>query len=200
MKIIQISSYFPPHLGGLQNVAKEISERLAKKGHQVEVFTSDIGCKKGKLKSTKNLKIHYLKSWEFAHTPIIPSLYNELMKIPKDSIIHVHTAQAYVPEIIFKIWKKRKIPYVAQIHIDAEPSSFIGKIILGPYKKIFLKRFIKNAKIVLALTEDYKYILVRRYCILNVTFDFYSKYYYFIILNLEAILLIRKIINSIYRI
>ena len=43
MRVIQISSYFPPHLGGMENVAKELSERLAKKGHQVEIFTSDIG-------------------------------------------------------------------------------------------------------------------------------------------------------------
>lgn len=166
MKIIQISSYFPPHLGGQQNVAKEISERLAKKGHQVEVFTSDIGCPKSKqLKSTKNLKINYLPAWEFAHTPVIPSLYNKLMKIPKDSIIHVHTAQAYVPEIVYKIWKKRKIPYVAQVHCDAEPSSWVGRIILNPYKNSFLKRFLKNAKVVLVLTEDYKELIHKKYSI-----------------------------------
>ena len=93
MKIVQIISYYPPHLGGMENVAKEISERLAKKGHQVEVFTSDIVCPKNKqLKSIKNLKINYLKSWEFSHTPVIRSLYNELMKIPKDSIMYIHVA------------------------------------------------------------------------------------------------------------
>ena len=164
MKIIQISSYYPPHLGGQENVAKEISERLAKKGHQVEVFTSDIGCSKDKqLKSTKNLKIHYLKSKEFAHTPIIPSLYKELMKIPKDSIMHVHIAQAFVPEIVYSIWKKRKIPYVAHIHIDVEPSSWIGKIILKPYKRILLKKFLKNAIKIIVLTEDYKELINKKY-------------------------------------
>lgn len=166
MKIIQISSYYPPHLGGQQNVAKEISERLAKKGHQVEVFTSDIGCPKDKqLKSKKNLKLHYLKSKEFAHTPIIKNLYEELMQIPQDSIIHVHTAQAYVPEIIYRVWKKRKIPYIAQVHIDADPSSLLGRIILEPYKKIFLKRFLKHAEKILVLTEDYKNLINNKYSI-----------------------------------
>jgi len=166
MKIVQVSSYYPPHLGGLENVAKEISERLAKKSHQVEVFTSDIGCpKEEQLKSTKNLKIHYLKSKEFAHTPIIPSLYKELMKISQDSIIHVHTAQAYVPEKVDKMCKKRKMTYIAQVHGDAEPSSWIGKIILGPYKAIFLKKFLKNAKKVLVLTEGYKELIHKKYSI-----------------------------------
>ncbi|GAI84343.1 unnamed protein product, partial [marine sediment metagenome] len=116
MRIIQVVSYYPPYVGGMQNVTREISERLAKKGHQVEVFTSDIGCKKGKLRSTKNLKIHYLKSYEFAHTPIIPSLFFRLLKLSKNSIIHVHVAQALVPEVVCLVSKIRKIPYIAHIH------------------------------------------------------------------------------------
>ena len=166
MKIIQISSYFPPHLGGQENVAREISERLAKKGHQVEVFTSNIGCPKNKqLKSTKNLKIHYLKSKEFLFTPLIFSLYNNLMKIPQNSIIHVHTSQAYVPEIVHQVWKKRKIPYIAHVHGDPDPSSIIGKIILNPYKKIFLKRFLKDAKKIIVLTKGYKDLFNKKYSI-----------------------------------
>jgi glycosyltransferase involved in cell wall biosynthesis len=168
MKIIKISSYYPPHLGGVENVAKEISERLAKKGHQVEVFTSDIECQKDKqLKSTKNLKIHYLSAKEVAHMPIIPLLYKELMKIPQNSVIHVHLAQAYVPEIVYKIWKKRRIPYIAQVHCDLCPSSLLGKLILEPYKKLFLKRFLKCAKEVIVLTEGYKELISNKYLINN---------------------------------
>ena len=62
MKIAQVIAYYPPHVGGMENCVKEVSERLAKKGHQVEVFTSDIGCKKGRLRPINNLKINYLKS------------------------------------------------------------------------------------------------------------------------------------------
>ena len=75
MKVVQVVSYYPPHLGGMENAVKEISENLAKRGHQVKVFTSDIGCKNVKLRSTKNLKIHWLLGWEFFHSPILPSLF-----------------------------------------------------------------------------------------------------------------------------
>jgi len=40
MRIIQIVSYCLPHVGGVQNVAREVSERLVKKGHHVEAFAS----------------------------------------------------------------------------------------------------------------------------------------------------------------
>jgi len=112
MNIIQVFPYYPPHLGGAEQRIKDISERLAKERHKVEVFTSDIGCEKGKLKNKKNLNINYLKSWEFAHTPIIPSLFSRLMKIPKDSIMHVHIAQALTPEIVWLVSKIRKIPKI----------------------------------------------------------------------------------------
>jgi hypothetical protein len=73
----------------MENAVKGISENLAKRGHQVKVFTSDIGCKKDKLTSTKNLKIYYLKSFVFDNIPIIPSLFFKLMRIHKDSIMHI---------------------------------------------------------------------------------------------------------------
>ena len=118
----------------MEHIAKEISESLAKRGHQVKVFTSDTGCKKGKLRSTKNLKIHYLKSWEFAHTPIIPSLFFKLLKISKDSIMHIHIAQAFIPEVVYLISKIKKIPYIAHIHGDTKPSGKFG-FLLSLYKR-----------------------------------------------------------------
>lgn len=162
MKIIQIVSYYPPHLGGMENVAKEISERLAKKGHDVEVFTSDIGSKKNKLESTKNLKINYLKSFEIANTPVIPSLFFKLLKISKDSIIHLHLAQAFIPEIVYLISKIRKIPYVVYIHIDLNPSGKLG-FLIPAYKKIFLKKVLLSASKVIVPTIDYVRLISKKY-------------------------------------
>ncbi len=87
------------------------------------------------------------------------------MEMPQDSIVHVHVAQAYVPEVVYKVCKKRKIPYIAQIHIDAEPSSILGKILLKPYKKIFLKKFLRHTEKILVLTEDYKDLINKKYSI-----------------------------------
>lgn len=166
MKVVQVVSYYPPHLGGMQNVAREISERLAIKGNQVEVFTSDTGCKKGKLRSTKNLKIHYLKSWEFAHTPIIPSLFFKLLKISKDSIIHVHIAQALVPEVVYLVSKIKKIPYVVHIHLDVRPSGKLG-FLLPLYKKVILKKVLKSASKIIVLSKEYKTLINKKYNILE---------------------------------
>lgn len=164
MKVVQVVAYYPPHVGGMQNCVKEISERLAKKGQQVEVFTSDIGCKKGKLRPINNLKINYLKSWEFAHTAIIPSLFFKLLKISKDSIIHVHIAHAMIPETVFFVSKIRKIPYVAHIHADVESTGKMG-FLLPFYKKIFLRKILNYASKIVVPTKDYIAIISKKYAI-----------------------------------
>jgi glycosyltransferase involved in cell wall biosynthesis len=163
MKIIQVSPYYPPHVGGAEQRVRDLSERLAKRGNQVEVFTSDIGCPKDKQsKSTKGLEIHYLKAKEFAHTPIILSLFSKLMKTPKDSIMHVHVAQALVPEIVQSVSKIKKTSYIVHIRADVERSGKLG-FVLPAYKKIFLKKVLKNASKIIALNEDYRNLISRKY-------------------------------------
>ena len=164
MKVVQVVSYYPPHIGGMEKCAKEVSDRLAKKGHHVEVFTTDLGFKKERDSSTVNLNIHRLKSWEFAHTAIIPSLFFKLLKISKDSIIHVHIAHAMIPEIVFLVSKIRNIPYVAHIHLDVEPSGKMG-FLLPFYKKIFLQKILNYASKIVVPTKDYIAIISKKYAI-----------------------------------
>ena len=164
MKIVQIISYYPPHLGGMENAVKEMSENLAKRGHQVEVFTSNIGCKNVKLRSTKNLKIHWLLGWEFVHFPILPSLFFKLIRIPKDSIMHVHIAQAFVPEIVFLVSKLRGIPYIAHIHLDVEPSTKMG-FLLPFYKKVFLQKVLSFSSKIIVPTKGYIDLVSKKYAI-----------------------------------
>lgn len=164
MKVVQVVAYYPPHLGGMENAVKEISENSAKRGHQVKVFTSDIGCKNVKLKSTKNLKIYRLLGWEFGHFPILPSLFFKLIKIPKDSIIHVHIAPAFVPEIVFLVSKLRGIPYVAHIHLDVRPSTKMG-FLLPFYKKVFLQKILNYSSKIIVPTKDYIDLVSKKYSI-----------------------------------
>ncbi|MDD5149116.1 MAG: glycosyltransferase family 4 protein [Flavobacterium sp.] len=167
MNIIQISAYFPPSLGGQQQRIKDLSENLSKKGHSIEVFTSNIGCPKDKqIISTKNLKINYLPAWEFAHTPIIPSLFWNLMKIPKDSIMHVHIAQPLVPEIVWLVSKLKRIPYICHIRTDTVASGNLG-FLLPLYKSFFLSRVLKDATKIISLNKDFYNLVINKYRIIK---------------------------------
>jgi len=161
MKIIQVTPYYPPHFGGMEQRIKELCQNLSKKGYNVEVLTSCIGYK-ACVENDKNLKIHYLRTIEFAQVPFIPALFFSLMRIPKDSIMHVHIAQAFVPEMVMLVSKLRGIPYVAHVRIDIQPSSFFG-FLIPVYKRLVLSKVLKNSKEIIVLTNDYKDIISRKY-------------------------------------
>lgn len=160
--IIHVVSYYPPHLGGMENCAKEIATELAHKGHCVDVFTSTIGANSSREINLKNYRVHYLNGIEVAHTPIIFSLFFNLLKVPKNAIIHLHISQAFTPEIVYLVSKIRKIPYIAHMHIDIDPSGPMG-FLLKPYKKYFLKHVLQNATKIMCLSEEQKEIVAKKY-------------------------------------
>lgn len=164
MKIVHITGYYPPHLGGMEYRIQELSEMSEKRNHDVEIITSDMGCKTGKIPSRKNLRVHYLKSIEFAHTPISPMLFFRLMRIPRDSAIHLHIAHALIPEITWLVCTIRRIPYMATVHLDVSTSGFFG-FLLPLYKKLFLSPVLRGAQTITVLTEDYKNLISEKYAI-----------------------------------
>ena len=160
-EIIQVASYYPPHLGGLENVAAKIAESFVAKGYPVSVFTSDIGYSRDVTVSSQS-QVHYLKSIEVAHTPVIFTLFFRLLALPRHSLIHLHVAQAFSPEIVYLICRLKRIPYIAHIHLDVDPSGPFG-FLLGTYKKIFLKRVLKSATKIICLSEPQKKLIASKY-------------------------------------
>lgn len=161
--IVQVTSYYPPHLGGMENCVAQIAERLVDRGYAVSVYTSDIGYSQSAVNSSKP-HVHYLKSIEFAHTPLIFPLFFRLLALPRHSLIHLHAAQAFSPEIVYLISKARGIPYVAHFHLDVDPSGPYG-FLLELYKKLFLKWVLKSAAKVICLSEPQKKFIASKYAL-----------------------------------
>lgn len=161
-KIVQVTSYYPPHLGGMENCVKKIAENLAGKGCSVEVFTSGRGLNHDNKSNSNNLRVHYLNSIEFAHTPIIFNLFFRLLNLPKKSVIHLHISQAFIPEIVYLVSKIKGIPYVAHIHLDVDSSGKMG-FLLKPYKRYILKPVLHHASKIICLTGNQKQAIKQKY-------------------------------------
>ena len=159
--VVQVISYFPPHLGGMENCAAHIADGLVDKGYTVSVYTSNIGYSRGVVNSSKS-QVHYLMSLEFAHTPILFTLFFRLLTLPRHSLIHLHVSQAFTPEVVYLIAKIRKIPYIAHIHLDVGPSGPFG-FLLETYKKLFLKRVLQSAAKIICLSEPQKKLIAVKY-------------------------------------
>src|SRR5690348_562818 len=79
-EIVHVVSYYPPHLGGMENCVQKISEILTKRKYKLRVYASSQGYNQ-KYKDLYKLQITRMRSIEIAHTPIIFSLPGALFRI-----------------------------------------------------------------------------------------------------------------------
>lgn len=161
--IIQVSSYYPPHLGGTEAVVERIAAGLISKQYPVSVYTSTIGCSK-EFKKRTDSHVHYLNSIEIAHTPILFTLLFHLLRIPRRSIMHLHISQAFSPEMVYIASKLRNIPYITHIHLDVDPSGRFG-FLLEPYKRIFLQIVLRSATRIICLSAAQKNLIAAKYAL-----------------------------------
>lgn len=152
--IIQISSYYPPHIGGQEYVVHYLAQQLASAGHHVQVMTSTAGG--GPIGNTMedNVQVRRLPGGVFGHAPIMPAFPGELFRAASArTIVHLHIGQAFTPEMVWLVSKLRRFKYIAELHIDFEPSGPAG-MLLPLYKRLILKRVLRSAQSIIALNEQ----------------------------------------------
>jgi len=162
-KIVHVVAYYPPHLGGMENVTRSIVEELAKNKVDVTVLTSTIGAKdQPRYSHSKHLTTRRLKSIEVAHTPIMWTLPFWLLKMPKDSIFHVHIAQAIAPEITWLIARLKRLPVIGHFHLDVQPSGTLGWV-FQLYKKSLFGIMLRHLDLVIVFSEVQKQLIIDKY-------------------------------------
>ena len=151
--IIQVSSYYPPHLGGQENAVQDLACQLAGAGHRVEVLTSTEGGGTAGASLEHGVRVNRLSGPVFGHAPILPWLPLILLfSSSAGTVVHLHIGQAFTPEVVWLVSKLRRFKYVAELHIDFEPSGPVG-VLLPLYKKFVLKKVLQSADFIVALNE-----------------------------------------------
>ena len=162
--LVQITPYFPPHLGGMENVAQEISAKLAENGNDVRVITSDISYAPN-FTDVPALqgKVQRLKSTEIAHLPIMWNLPLRLLRAPRKSIFHVHIAQAFIPEISLLVARLGRSKFIAHFHLDVSTSGSAASSLFTLYKKTLFPLMLRNADRVIVFSETQQQLVITKY-------------------------------------
>jgi glycosyltransferase involved in cell wall biosynthesis len=159
VEIFQVSAYFPPHIGGVEQVVKSLSEKLLARGHKVTVITSN--SVEGRTVVRQN-HVKFLRSFEIAHTPFAPTLFWHLLKIKKRDVVHLHVAQAYFADLAWLASKVKQFSYIAHFHLDVQPSGSLG-FLFKFYKRTLLGLIMRSAKKVVVFSEPQKLLVSRQY-------------------------------------
>lgn len=98
MRILSVSHYYPPHVGGLEIVARDVAEGLAAAGHSVEVVTCVSGEGRAGSESRSGLTVHRVRAFNILDQlfslpfPIVGSgCILRLWRSTREAdVIHVH--------------------------------------------------------------------------------------------------------------
>jgi glycosyltransferase involved in cell wall biosynthesis len=162
LEIVQISPFYPPHLGGMENVTKCLAEQLSFR-HDVRVLTTDCGSRDApKSEEDGLLTVRRHAGVCVAHTPISPGLAYRIFRVNPSAIVHAHVAGAFVPDVILLAAIVRQLRYIAHFHLDVQPSGKLGAL-LGLHKRWVLGPFLRRAQSVIVLSSAQAAFVAERY-------------------------------------
>jgi glycosyltransferase involved in cell wall biosynthesis len=161
-RIAQVSPHYPPLLGGLERVVEVLSTGLARE-HDVRVVTTDTGAKgRAGTAVEDGVTVIRHRAVSVAHTSISPGMALSLLRIPRDTVIHLHCSQALVPELVWLCARVRRMKYAVHFHMEVDASGPLGKL-LPFYKKHFFGPVLRGAAAVIALTDSQAEFLSTQY-------------------------------------
>lgn len=112
MRLAHVTATFPPYQGGEGNVCFYTARELARRGHQVTVFTVETG-----------EDFDYPQEINICRLPPLITIGNAsflpgLLQINQFDIIHLHHPFIFGAELIWTVSKLRGIPYIITHHND----------------------------------------------------------------------------------
>jgi glycosyltransferase involved in cell wall biosynthesis len=164
MKILQvINGFYPPYSeGGAAIVAYNISKTMARRGHEITVFTTNILNRSSlfsfprKCIKTNNLKVCYFNNLIYKTSKIAYFSYELFQSLKLDisnyDLIHLHEYRSYIALAVYYFSKKNNIPYILQAHGQL-PIIGSWKILKIAYDFLLGSKVLKNANGVIALSR-----------------------------------------------
>ncbi len=145
MKIAQVCPRYYPDIGGVESHVQEISERLVKRGFDVEVICTDPG---GQLRNEtiNGVKVTRFKSFAPGEAYYFaPQIYSYLKNHEYD-LIHAHSYHA-LPALFAALAKNgRRLVFTPHYHRGGH--TFIRNLLHKPYRSLGSRIFEKADKVI----------------------------------------------------
>jgi glycosyltransferase involved in cell wall biosynthesis len=162
MRILQVTPTYPPawSYGGITREVYEITRELSKRGHDVEVWTSDALNLHSRVKDVDvklRTKVRYFKNLSFTLTRalnihITPGMVISGRELRNFDIVHFHGARIFQTFAIYPQAKKFSVPYVLQAH-GSLPRIMAKQGVKWVYDLLFGYKLLRDASKVIALNR-----------------------------------------------
>ena len=114
MRIAHVTATFPPYLAGTGYVADYQTRELARRGHEMHVFTAALAGAPGRA-AHEDVVVHRLPTaLRVGNAPVLPGL----LGMAHFDLVHLHYPFISGAELIWAVCQAKRIPYVVQYHND----------------------------------------------------------------------------------
>ena len=156
-KLVNTSNYIKDYAhGGTEIAAYNLAVQMAKRGNEIDVFTTSINSKNS-LEIYPNMRVHrYATSLKIASANASFKLIYKPLNYDLD-IIHAHSPIPYsdLPALLYA--KRNNVPLVLTYQFDGQATggSFMRNTGVSVYNKFFINRVLGSAEVIIATTKSY---------------------------------------------
>jgi len=160
MKILQVCPRYYPHIGGVEEHVRNISERLVKR-HEVTVATTDPSGKLQKEEVINRVKVKRFESWAPNEAYYFSRELKKYLVKNSDSydVVHAHSYHAFPAFYAAKAKNANKLIFTPHYHGTSH--SLLRSLLHFPYKFLGKKIFEKADKIICVSNYERKLVIKR---------------------------------------
>lgn len=168
LEILQVTPFYPPHIGGAEKYVYNLTRELRLTGNGVTVMTSRFSPEIIESEDQISLPLMYSFYGDWGEIPICPTIFLGLSRIKPD-IIHVHSPPRFFAEstalhnFLCRRLDKSRIPLVMTYHLHNEGLSGIKNAVLNLHNALIMKLVFKQASRIVVLTSKCKEIVCNNF-------------------------------------
>lgn len=161
IKLLVVTPYFYPKIGGMENYAYNISKGLIKEyNYEVVVITSNHESpKEYKEENLEGMKVYRLpRQFKISNTPISFKWKNQIKDIiekEKPVIINAHSPVPFISDVACRIAHKKGIPFLLTYHNDLVKDNLILNLICKKYYWFMGNKTLNQSTRIITTSEYY---------------------------------------------
>jgi len=175
MKIAQVCPRYYPHIGGVETYVKEVSERLTKKGLEIEVLTTNPSERLPEEDVINGVDVKRYRSWApneayyLPHLNMLSSLLAEQM-----DIIHTHNIHALTTFMAYTLHSLHTKPkFVVSPYYHGKGHTRLAQVLWVPYRPL-AKKILKSADGIIVNSNAQRALIERDFKLLSKIFTVYD--------------------------
>lgn len=158
MKILFVTPYFYPSVGGVQNYVLNIGTRLRREhGHEVVVVTGDSSIRAVKRDCSGDILTYRLPvTMTISNTPCSFKWRRQMiaiMSMEQPDVINAHTPVPIISDIAARIaWP---VPFILTYHNDLVKDTIIGNIAVKTLSRLVVAGTLQSSDVIIATSRYY---------------------------------------------